>query len=532
VAGGIAYDSGVNGRRTVLLIALSSVLSVALAVAVNVATGGDLPGPMHRLQWLAWPLVGVLMIAVVMVSVSQVRADRILEREHTLRPAELPVDVTRFAGREGELAELLAIVPRHQDTGTGAPVVIGVFGAGGMGKSVLATRLAHTVASRYPDGQFAVSLRGASPEPADAGEVLRRLLHTLGVAPVDVPEELTDRTALYRSLLVDKRMLIFLDDAASEEQVRPLVPGARGCLVLVTARPTLVRMTLTAWRNLDALSEAASIALLAAAVADDRVADELEASHQVARYCGRLPLALSLAGARLRSRPQWTVAELARRLSDAHRRLDELSGADNDVRASFSLSYNDLDPVARNLFRGLSLLGYASFGRGVSAALLGGIEHLREAEKALDRLADVKLVEVRGPLRYRLHDLVRLYAAERLDAEEPVAVRRAALHRALNYYRIRTADNWAVLDDPMSTVDDQREAAEWFERSRSAVVAAVRQAATLGETRLAREIAEAVTPYLEEYGYQRDLATVTETAARLPGGPDNRFRPRRSPRTG
>lgn len=514
-----------NGRRTVLLIVLSSVLSVALAVAVNVATGGDLPQPLAQVQWLAWPIVGVLLIAVVMVSVQQVNADRNHNHElrRSLRPAELPVDVTRFAGREGELAELLAIVPRHQDTGTGVPVVIGVFGAGGMGKSVLATRLAHTVANRYADGQLAVSLRGASPEPADAGEVLRRLLHTLGVAPADVPTEITDRTALYRSLLADKRMLIFLDDAASEEQVRPLLPGARGCLVIVTARPSLLRMTLTAWRNLDVLSEAAAIALLAAGVGDDRIADELEASRRVVRYCGHLPLALSLAAARLRIRPQWTVAELARRLSDEHRRLDELSGADNDVRASFSLSYNDLDPVARNLFRGLSLLGYASFGRGVSAALLGGIDHLREAEDALDRLADVKLIEVRGPLRYRLHDLVRLYAAERLDAEEPVGVRRAALHRALNYYRIRTTDNWATMDDPLSTVEDRTEAEQWFERSRSAVVAAVRQAATLGEARLAREIASAVTPYLEEYGYQRDLARIADTTARLGGG-EGRYR--------
>jgi NB-ARC domain-containing protein len=515
----------VNGRRTVLLIVLSTVLSVALAVAVNVATGGDLPEPLARVQWLAWPVVGVLLIAVVMVSVQQVSADRGHghEHEHGLRPAELPVDITWFAGREGELAELLATVPRHQETGTGAPVVIGIFGAGGMGKSVLATRLAHTVAQRYPDGQLAVSLRGASPEPADAGEVLRRLLHTLGVDPADVPVEISDRTALFRSLLADRRMLIFLDDAASEAQVRPLLPGARGCLVLVTARPTLIRLPLTAWRNLDVLTEAAAIALLAAGVGDDRVADELEAAKEVARHCGWLPLALSLAAARLRSRPQWTVAELARRLSDEYRRLDELSGTANDVRASFQLSYNDLDPVARNLFRGLSLLGYADFGRGVSAALLGGLEHLREAENALDRLADVKLIEVRGPLRYRLHDLVRLYAAERLDAEEPTSVRREALQRALNYYRIRTNDNWAVLQNPESAADDRHEAEEWFARSRSAIVASVKQAVSVGETRLAREIAAGITPYLERYGYQQDLSYVSDTAARL----ESRFRPRR-----
>ncbi len=483
-------------RRTVLLIVLSSVLSVALAVAVNVATGGSLPGPAGRLQWLAWPLVGALLVAAVAVGVWQVRATGEADEHDTaprghLRPAELPLDVARFAGREGELAALVAAVPRHPSAGTGAPVVLGVFGAGGMGKSVLA--------------------------------VLRRLLHTLGVAPGDVPEDVADRTALYRSLLADRRMLLFCDDAGSEEQVRPLLPGARGCLVLVTARPSLLGLPLTAWRNLDVLSEAAAIALLAAGVGDDRVADDLEAAHRVARYCGHLPLALSIAAARLRSRPHWTVAELARRLSKEYRRLDELSSGRHDVRASFALSYADLDPTAVVLFRRLSLLGYADFGPGVASALLGGKQHLRDAENALERLADVKLVEETGPLRYRLHDLVRLYAAERLEAEEPGQASRTALRRALDYYLLRTRDNWAVLVEAPSTVDDSAagrdEAEEWFERSRTAVVAAVDRAAAVGETGLARELAAALAPYLDSRGYPVDLATVSAAAGLDPRRP-------------
>lgn len=519
-----------TGRRTVLLIALSSVLSVALAVAVNVATGGSLPGPAGRLQWLAWPLVALLLVAVVGVSIWEVRSD---DHGHdhdplphgALRPAELPMDVSRFAGRDEEFGALLAAVPRHPAVGTGAPVVIGVFGAGGMGKSVLATRLAHVVASRYPDGQLYVALRGASPEPADPAEVLRRLLHTLGVPPVEVPADLADRTALYRSLLADRRMLLVCDDAESEDQVRLLLPAARGCLVLVTARPSLLGLPLTAWRNLDVLSEASAVGLLAACVDDDRVADDLEATRRVARYCGHLPLALSIAGARLRSRPQWTVAELAHRLSDEYRRLDELSSGRHDVRASFALSYADLDPTAVALFRGLSLLGYADFGRGVASALLGGVSHLREAETALERLADVKLVEVTGPTRYRLHDLVRLYAAERLDAEEPVRVRRAALRRALDYYLLRTRNNWETLDDPLARDEERADAEEWFERSRTAVVTAVDRAAEVGETQLARDLAEALTPYLDSRGYPVDLAAVTAAARLHPGAT-----PRRSPR--
>ena len=518
------HDPGVTRRRTALLIGLSSVLSVALAVAVNVATGGSLPGPAGRLQRLAWPLVGLLLVAVVAVGVWEYRAGDARERDppphgQHLRPAELPLDVARFAGREEEFGALVAAVPRHPAVGTGRPVVIGVFGAGGMGKSVLATRLAHTVAGRYPDGQLFVALRGASTDPADPAEVLRRLLHTLGVAPNAVPEDVAARTAVYRSLLAERRMLLFCDDAESEDQVRPLLPGARGCLVLVTARPSLLGLPLTAWRNLDVLSEAAAIALLAAGVGDDRLVDELDAARRVARYCGHLPLALSIAAARLRSRPQWTVAELARRLSDEYRRLDELTSGRHDVRASFALSYVDLDPVAKTLFRRLSMLGYADFGRGVASALLGGKQYLRKAEDALERLADVKLVEVTGPLRYRLHDLVRLYAAERLGAEEQIEVRRAALQRALDYYLLRTRDNWGILEDPTSTVDEREDAEEWFERSRTAVVAAVDRAAAVGEARLARRLAAALAPYLEHYVYPVDLAAVSAAAGLDPRRP-------------
>src|SRR5262249_18275665 len=270
-------------------------------------------------------------------------------------------------------------------TGLGAPVVLGVFGAGGVGKTVLANRLAHTVAGGHPDGQPFVTLRGGSPDPADPAEGLRRLPHTPGGAPRGRPEDRADRTAMYRSLLADRRMLVVCDDAGAEDQVRPLLPGARGCLVIVTARPSLLGLPLTAWHNLELLSEAGALALLAEAVGDDRVADELDAARRVVQYCGHLPLALSIAGARLRVRPHWTFAELARRLSSEYRRLDELSTTGRrDVRATFALSYADLEPVPATLFRRLSLLGYADFGRGVASALLGGIQQLRAAENGLE----------------------------------------------------------------------------------------------------------------------------------------------------
>jgi NB-ARC domain len=500
----------------VLLIAISTVLSVALAVAVNVATGGSLPEPFGQVKWLAWPLVAALAAALVVVGAWQAPRS---ERRHraprgaaAVRPAELPPDVSPFAAREADLAALLAAVPKHPKAGLGAPVIIGVFGAGGVGKTALATRLAHSVAARYPDGQLFVELRGASPEAADPAEVQRRILYALGMGAGSVPGDLAARQALYRSLLAERRVLLYLDDAASEEQVRPLLPAARGCLVVVTARPSLVGLSMGAWRDLDVLPERAAIALLAVSVGDSRVGAEPDAAAEVARQCGRLPLALGIAGARLRARPQWTVAELARRLADERRRLDELRIGDRDVRASIGLSYADLDPTTAQLFRLLSLLGYADFGRGVTSALLGGAEHLAAAEAALERLADAKLVEVAGPVRYRLHDLVRLFAAERLRDDEPAAERRAARRRALAYYARRTREEWARLAARTATADDRAQAEQWFQRSRAAIVAAVRTAVAADEPEAASQLAAAVAPYLEAGGYPVDLATVVDAA--------------------
>jgi tetratricopeptide (TPR) repeat protein len=501
----------------VLLFATSTLSSVALAVAVNVATGGSLPGPLEQVQWLAWPLVGVLAAAAVAIGVWQTDgADGSGEPpvvHPAIRPAELPPDVTRFAGREPDLAALLEAVPARPAAGLGSPVVLGIFGAGGMGKTVLAIRLAHSVATRFPDGQVFVELRGASSEPADPGEVLRRLLHAFGVSPDDVPEDMSVRQALYRSVLVDKRVLLYLDDAGDEAQVRPLLPAGRGCLVLVTSRPSLVGLALTAGRDLDVLSKEAALALLGTIASDpDRLSAEPAAAAEVVGHCGFLPLALSIAGARLRNRQQWTVADLARRLADERRRLDELHLGNLDVRTSIGLSYADLDPVASRLLRLLSLLGHVTFGPGVAAALLGGFEQWPASEVALERLADAKLVEIAGPRRFRFHDLVRIFARERLDAEEPAKERKAALLRSLGYYRRRTGEQWDRLADPSTGGDRRADAEQWFERTRGAIVAAVQRAEDAGEPEIAWQLAEAVGPYLQSRGYPLDLAAVASVA--------------------
>lgn len=492
-------------------------LSLLLGLLVNVVTGGSLPGSSAGVHWFAWPLIGVSALGLVVVGTWQSdHAERSgAGAAGAVRPAELPRDAVHIVGRRAELDTLVAAVPRRPVAELGAPAVLGIFGAGGMGKSLLATRLAHTVASRFPDGQVFVELRGATPDPVDPSEAVRRVLYAFGVAAADVPEDPQARQALYRTVLANRRVLLFLDDAAGEEQVRPLLPAAQGCLVLVTARRSLVGLGMTSWCDLGALPEDEALDLLAAVAGDrERVGEDREAAVAVVRYCGSLPLAIAIAGARLRTRPHWSVATLARRLADERRRLDELQVGGHDVRASIELSYADLGHAERRLFRLLSLVDFAGFRPGVASALLGWRSYRPGTEHLLEQLADAKLLEPAGYQRYRFHDLVRIFARERLMAEVPAMRRKAALLRAFTYYLERTRQQWDRLSDPSTGAADRADAEAWFGRTRRAIVGAVRRAEEDGHAGLARDLATAVAPYLETHGYPVDLAAVAEVAAR------------------
>lgn len=422
-----------GGRLTGVLIAVSTLLSVALAVAVNVATGGSLPGVLHGYEWLAWPVVGLLAAGTAAVAIwhaapAPAAAIRGQGSPPQVRAAELPGYIGELTGRDGEFNALLAAVPTLLLSGPGSPVILTISGQAGVGKTSLGLRLAHEVVDRYPDGQLWIELRGASAQPAVPDAVLRRVLLVLGLSAESVPEDVAARRALYRSVLADRRVLIFLDDAASAEQVRPLVPGARGCLVVVTSRRQLF-LNATASCRLEVLDEQSAVELLELTAGRNRVAAEPAAARLLVERCGRLPLAVRIAGYRLQARPTWTVADLADRLADERRRLDELRLGDRDVRTSFALSYTDSDDIARRLFRRLALVGYADFGPAEAAALLGTDVSRDEAAAALERLADTQLVEVVAAGHYRLHDLLRVFATEQLEAEETPEERQAGLLR-------------------------------------------------------------------------------------------------------
>jgi DNA-binding SARP family transcriptional activator len=406
-------------------------------------------------------------------------------------PLQLPPDIGDFTGRERELARLRSFV-RGKRTGQPATLAIPVVaGKAGVGKTALAVRIAHGVRARFPDGQLYVNLRGAELRPLPPGEVLAGFLRALGEAGA-LPDELEDRTRQYRTRLAGRRVLVVLDNAADEAQVRPLLPASPACGVLITARSRLAGLEAASTIVLDVLEPHEAVALLGRVAGARRVAAEPDAALAIAGLCGYLPLAVRVAGAKLAARPHWRLARLAERLADEHRRLDELTAGDLEVRASVALSYKGRDEALRRAFRMLGLLDGPDFAAWLAGALL---DRREEAEEMLERLVEAQLLEIAsegagGLVRYRFHDLLRVYARERLKDEEPEAARRAALERALGAYLAaaeRAARSLAATVPPAGTGLVHPEAAVepglhevvtrdpvgWFTDERASLVAAV-----------------------------------------------------------
>lgn len=350
-------------------------------------------------------------------------------------PAQLPAGVPDFTGRAGETATLTeALLGPEQGRPPGAPAAVMVAGMGGTGKTALAVHVAHLLPSAFPGGSLFADLRGASGRPAEPAAVLGRFLRALGVPRPEVPASLEERTALYRSRLAGRSTLVVLDDAADEEQVRPLLPGEPDSRVLITGRRRLAGLEGVTLMNLDVLPAGQAVELLTRVVGTERIAAEPGRAAEVARLCDHLPMAVRIAGARLAGRPHWTLTYLANVLGDERRRLDELTVGDLAVRADIESSYLPLPGEARRAFRAIGLLRARDFTSGTVATLLDMSRV--EAQRHLESLIDAQLVAVvgvdgAGLFRYRVHDLVRLYALDRAENEDPPRERRAALRRAM-----------------------------------------------------------------------------------------------------
>lgn len=460
---------------------------------------------------------------------------RVLRQEVTVHESatvsahrQLPADIAEFTGRTAELAALREGL-RTLSGGTAVPILI-VEGMGGVGKTRLAVHLAHQLLAgadyadqQFADQQFYVDLQGhADQEPADPSAVLESFLRLLGVASDQIPRDLESRSALYRDRLHDRSALVLLDNAASEQQVYPLIPASPTNLVIVTSRRALAldgAFTLA----LDVFTEAEARELLTTVIGRERVADDATAERRVVELCGRLPLAVALAARRLQARPAWTLADLVARIIAAGDRIGELAAGSRQLRTVFDLSYGGLDPAARRQFRILGWHPGETFTVESAAALAGtSPAHARER---VDGLVDEHVVTMVNAGRYQLHDLLREYAATVADRDEPTDSKTAGLTRLLDYYLHTAAAAADMLQPHRWQVDlvgtspawsgefaGRDDADRWFENERGCLVSAVKVAADNGMAGHAWQLAYSLRTFLSLHGYTQDLLRVLEAA--------------------
>jgi tetratricopeptide (TPR) repeat protein len=357
----------------------------------------------------------------------------------------------------------------------------------GVGKTTLAVHVAHRVAPAFPDGQLFVDLHGfaanAAVEPADA---LVILLRSLGVPVEQVPQSLAERASMYRDRMVGRRILVVLDNAASQAQLGPLLPSAPGCAVLITSRDHLAGLEGAFHLPVDVLGTDAATELFTKIVGSDRLGAEAASVGEITDICGRLALAIRIVAARMATRPMWSAATLAHRLRDQQWTEEFRIGA-LDVPVAFSLSYDQLDTVAQRVFRLLGLHPGVSFDAAAAAALGDVSRHL--AGQILDDLVEVSLLNETADGRYQLHDLLRQYAREVTLATDSPEEQRAAFARLVGYYLRRAGaaarqlgpDQRNVLTEAAPDVMvTYAEALTWLETERSNLVAVLRAAAVCG----------------------------------------------------
>jgi DNA-binding SARP family transcriptional activator/tetratricopeptide (TPR) repeat protein len=441
----------------------------------------------------------------------------------------LPHDIIDFSGRDAELAQL------HEDTARSSPTALMIStidGMGGIGKTALAVRLAHQLRADYPDGQYFIDLRGftAGQDPLTPAHALDLLLRDVGVPVERVPAGHEARVGLWRSAMTGRRALLVLDNAVSEEQVRPLLPGAPGTLVIVTSRRHLSSLEGVSPLFLDVLPPDDAAALFRRVAGPDATAadDETGAAGvaEVVDLCGRLPLAIRIAAARLHHRPNWTVADLAERLRDHRRRTRFLAVGDRTVSAVLGLSYRYLRPALRRLFRLLSAHPAADF-EAHSVAAMAGITS-DEAEQALDELVEDNLVLPGSGGRYKMHDLVRDCAHELAEQHDSAADLHIAVQRLLDYYlhlawvACRPMARGAYRFDPTITyppasvpdIDSRADAMSVLKAEHGNLVEVARYAAEHGWLDHAWQIPAALQPFLTQMNYRdNSLEMVTRGLA-------------------
>ncbi|MEV7013129.1 tetratricopeptide repeat protein [Streptosporangium sp. NPDC051022] len=461
-------------------------------------------------------------------------------------PDQWPPVPAHFTGRVEALADLRQMFADRHRSRAGAedasPLVVSVYGRGGVGKSALIARFGHEVADRFPDGRLYADLRGAVDAPVRPEEVLTGFLRALGVRLTTDPGGLSELRKLWLTWTKGRRILIGLDNAQDGDQVKELIPAAPGCVVMITSRQPLFLLN-TYDKQLSVFSAAQGVELLARLAGGDRVAADPESAEEIVRMCDHLPLAISICGGRLATRENWTLRELAGRLKDERRRLDQLELAprlDKSVRASLQLSYDDCTGIQRRLLRMLSLLTAPDVPGWVPGELLAISEP--EGADQLEALIDTQLaessgVDFSGAMRYRLHDLVRIFAREVTLLHDDDAPRRAAIERVLSGYRRRTEaaavarwpQDWGRsgrrTDTSVTVAREQASAADWLNAERLTLVAVIHQARSLEMWELTWSLGRAFCSLCHSLrAYWTDWRAVAEIVCEAAAHMDDRSR--------
>jgi DNA-binding SARP family transcriptional activator len=450
-------------------------------------------------------------------------------------PAQLPADVAHFTGRSAQLDALTALA---KNAGS-AVVIAAIGGTAGIGKTALAVHWAHQAAPAFPDGQLYVNLRGFDPAgtPLETEAAIRGLLDALAVPPERIPASPDGQAALYRTLLAGRRMLVVLDNARDSDQVRPLLPGAAGCLVLITSRSQLTGLAAVDGAHsltLDLLTPQEARDLLARRLGAERTAAEPAAVEELTELCARLPLALNITAARANARPSFPLAFFATQLRQARDRLTALDAGDAtaNARAVFSWSYQALSPAAARTFRLLGLHPGPDATAPATASLTGITREL--VSTALTELAAACLLTEHSPGRYAFHDLLRAYAAEQARTHDTSEEQHQALGRVLDHYlhTACAADRFLYPTRDMITLSpprpgaapeelaDDQHAWHWLEAEYPVLLAAIAQAAAHGFDLYACQLSWTLVNFLDRRGNWHDniaAQTVSLAAAQRLG---------------
>lgn len=455
--------------------------------------------------------------------------------ESAIVPHQLPRTITDLTGREEMLAEITQIITGGE-TSDPSPRIVALAGRHGTGKTELAVHAAHTLSQHFPDGQLFLQLGADRPE--DMMSALGQLLQALGAPAETIPDGLAPRAAMYRSWLAGRRVVIVLDGAVSRSQITPFLPGTGGCAAIVTSARRIQGLEGAHQIDVGPLDDDSAARLLATLIGAGRVKAEPKSVLELARLCDGLPLALRIAAGKLALRPHWGIGKLVTRLRDEARRLDELHLDGSGIRETLAAAYESLDPGARLLLKRLSLVGTPDFAPWVSAPLLD--QDVSTAENMLQQLVETYMVEGRtaedGTVRFRLPDLVRIYAIERM-ADEATATERLEpvrrllgcwLHLAAAAHRRVYGGDYALLHGaaerrplPDGVTDELlREPARWFWVEHASLRTAIRRAAQLGMDELCWDLVVTASPFLavDLSGDWRDLHAVALDAVRRAGG--------------